>query len=88
VHDVRGDTALLVIEFADSSLDHDTGAKAATYAKYGVCEYWVIDAKTRQTQVFRNPKPEGYASWSEKSAKAKLTSKKVPELTVVLAKLV
>ena len=87
VHDVRGDIALLVIEIADSSLEHDTGAKAATFAKYGVCEYWVIDAKTRVTQVFRNPKPDGYASRSKKTAQSKLTSKKVPELSIVLAKL-
>ncbi len=87
VHDVRGDTALLVIEVADSSLDHDTGDKAATYAKYGVCEYWVIDAKTRVTQVFRNPGLTGYASQTEKSAKTKLVARKVPQLTVTLAKL-
>ena len=87
VHDVRGDTALLVIEIADSSLDHDIGTKADTYAKYGVCEYWVIDAKTRVTQVFRKPGPAGFSSQTEKPAKAKLLAMKAPGLTVTLARL-
>lgn len=57
VYDVRGETALLVIEIADTSLAHDTGSKAATYARYGVREYWVIDALSRATIVFRDPDP-------------------------------
>jgi Uma2 family endonuclease len=44
VPDVRGSTALLVIEIADSSLHYDLLAKAPLYASHGVREYWVMNA--------------------------------------------
>ena len=55
---------LLVIEVASSSLAYDTGVKARTYAALGVREYWVIDASTLATHVFRDPAGEGYGSVS------------------------
>ena len=42
---MRGSDVLLVIEVADTSLDKNVRLKAAIYAKYGVRELWVIDAK-------------------------------------------
>ncbi len=57
VHDVRGDTVLLAIEVSDSSYGNDTLTKAATYARFGVRDYWVIKAESRQTEIFRDPDP-------------------------------
>jgi Uma2 family endonuclease len=34
---------LLIIEIADSSLDHDRTVKADLYAESGIAEYWVAD---------------------------------------------
>ena len=57
---LEGQTALLVIEIADSSLRYDIGRKAALYASFGVRELWVIDAVRLTTRVFRRPSHEGY----------------------------
>ena len=49
--DVRGPTALLVIEIADTSLQYDIKKRAAIYAAHGVREYWVIDTRTMVTEL-------------------------------------
>lgn len=48
---VRGDSALLVVEVADTSLKFDRTVKADLYQTYGVREYWVIDVNARVTNV-------------------------------------
>lgn len=35
----------LLVEVADTSLDHDLGSKSAIYAANGVSEYWVFDVE-------------------------------------------
>ena len=55
--DVRGDTVLLVVEVADSSLAYDLNTKAGLYAAHGVREYWVINTKNLETRVHRDPTP-------------------------------
>ncbi len=50
-------TALLIIEVADSSLDNDTTTKSELYATAGVPDYWVLDLEHRQLLVFREPVP-------------------------------
>jgi Uma2 family endonuclease len=57
---VRGPTALLVVEIADSSLEYDLLTKAAIYASHGVREYWAIDAKALVTRIHRDARPNGY----------------------------
>lgn len=37
------DTALLIVEVADSSLRKDRGIKSEIYAEAGVPEYWIVD---------------------------------------------
>jgi Uma2 family endonuclease len=49
----RGDTVLLVVEVAASSLSFDKSVKADLYRDYGVREYWVVDAEARRTLVHR-----------------------------------
>ena len=61
-YDVRGDTALLVVEVADTSIDYDQGTKAPLYARFGVREYWVINARTLETHIHQGPSETGYAS--------------------------
>ena len=52
---------MLLVEVADTSLDHDLTAKVPRYASAGVREVWVIDAATRQTHRFRKPAEGTYA---------------------------
>jgi Uma2 family endonuclease len=50
-------TAALVIEVADTSLNHDITTKAETYAAGGIPDYWVLDVAGRRLLVFRDPLP-------------------------------
>ncbi len=50
-------TALLVVEVADTTLNHDLTTKAELYATAGIADYWVLDVDGRQLHVFRDPVP-------------------------------
>lgn len=52
---------MLVVEVADTNLDHDLRVKVPRYAAAGVPEVWVIDVITRTTHRFRCPKDVSYA---------------------------
>lgn len=51
---------LLVVEIADTTLAFDLARKAGVYARHGVADYWVVDARTLTTHVHRGPGPNGY----------------------------
>lgn len=51
----------LVIEFADSSLAYDQGAKLARYAAAGVPEVWVANLRTREVTTYAEPSGAEYA---------------------------
>ena len=85
--DVRGETALLVIEIAHTSLAYDVGTKAALYARHGVREYWVIDARSRLTTVHRQPSAAGYGEVREITDGETLVPLLAPELAVCLSNL-
>lgn len=82
--DVRGDSVLLVVEVADSSLAYDLGRKAPIYAANGVREYWVINARTLVTTVHRDPGASGFAETFEVAGDAVATPALVPELAIQL----
>lgn len=52
--------AELIIEVAESSLNHDR-QKALEYAAAGVREYWIVDLNRRCVEVYRNPSPDSTA---------------------------
>jgi Uma2 family endonuclease len=87
VPNVRGASALLVVEVADSSLAYDLDTKASLYAAHGVGEYWVIDARTLNTRVHREPAEAGYHDVIEVAANQRLVPKAAPELALTLAEL-
>lgn len=53
-HHPYPDDIFLLIEYSDSSLAKDLGAKKLVYAEAGIQEYWVSDLKNRQLRVFRD----------------------------------
>jgi Uma2 family endonuclease len=57
-------TALLVIEVSDTTLRFDQQRKASLYASAGIGEYWIINVKTRQLEVYRNPASEPSAPFA------------------------
>jgi Uma2 family endonuclease len=87
VTDVRGPTALLVVEIADSSLSYDLKIKAPLYARFGVPEYWVIDAQSLITTVHRGPGDAGYSRADRVNPGTKLTPLAAAELAVDIGSL-
>ena len=61
-HHPGAEDIYLVIEVADSTLKQDCEVKDKLYARSSIPEYWVIDIKNRQVQIFRDPTPTGYSS--------------------------
>jgi Uma2 family endonuclease len=86
-YDLRGGDALLAVEVADASLAYDRDTKAATYARFGVREYWVINARTLETIVHLEPAENGYANVVTKPGNALLTPTLAPMLVVRLTDL-
>jgi Uma2 family endonuclease len=52
--------ALLVVEVAETSLDHDLKVKLPLYAQAGIPEVWVVDLVREKVHVFRKPQGAGY----------------------------
>jgi Uma2 family endonuclease len=59
--------ALLIVEVADSSLDHDTTTKAELYATAGIADYWVLDVVNSRLLIFRDPVPAASGGTSYRS---------------------
>jgi Uma2 family endonuclease len=51
---------LLVIEVAETTLTRDREFKSFMYARDGISEYWIINLKTNQLEVYRDPDEERY----------------------------
>ncbi|HZL34497.1 MAG TPA: Uma2 family endonuclease [Tepidisphaeraceae bacterium] len=49
---------LLVIEVSDETLLYDQIVKSSLYAANGIPEYWVLNLRDRQLEVYRNPVPD------------------------------
>jgi Uma2 family endonuclease len=54
---VHPTTALLVVEGSESTLAFDRGEKASLYASAGIPEYWVVNLRNQQLEVYRDPVP-------------------------------
>jgi Uma2 family endonuclease len=75
---------LLLVEVADTTLSFDAGVKARIYAKLGVGEYWVVNAKTLETIVHLSPSAEGYTSVATVPPSATATPHRLPALAISL----
>jgi Uma2 family endonuclease len=49
---------VLIVEVSDSSLDYDRMVKGHVYAQAGVMEYWIVNLRDRQLQIYREPCPD------------------------------
>jgi Uma2 family endonuclease len=57
---VHPQTALLIVEVADTSLAQDRLTKAAIYAAAGIPEYWIVDVRGQRVEVYRQPVVDEY----------------------------
>ena len=80
-------SVLLLIEVADSSEAFDSGAKAKVYARLGVREYWIIRTKSMTARLHRDPGPDGYADFVERTASEQLVPSLIKDIGLRLAEL-
>ena len=85
LEDVKGSDILLLIEVATTSLPNDRAPKAQLYGRYGVREFWVVDAARRATFVHQGPQGHGWRSIVERGPDEALTVAASPGFSVRLA---
>jgi Uma2 family endonuclease len=56
------ESALLVVEVADTTLRYARGRKASLYARAGIAEYWIVTLADRVLEVHRDPTPDAAAA--------------------------
>ena len=87
IKDITAAKSLLIVEVADTSIGYDLGVKAATYARLGLPEYWVINARTLVTSIHRDPGVAGYPPAREAGPSEWIEPLHAPQLAVRLADL-
>jgi Uma2 family endonuclease len=84
----RAEDVLLLIEVADSSLAFDQGAKRDLYARYGIREYWVIDANAeRVVFTYQRPAQGAFRATRDVRRGETLSPIAFPSLQIVVADL-
>jgi Uma2 family endonuclease len=51
-------TAALLIEVSDTTLGYDRGRKGSLYARAGILDYWIVNLRRKQLEVYRAPIPD------------------------------
>ena len=74
----------LVIEFADSSLAYDQGAKLARYAAAGIPEVWVANLRTRQVTAYADPSGSAYTAVRTYRAGDSVSPQAFPDVTLAV----
>jgi Uma2 family endonuclease len=82
--DLKGPSALLVIEVSDTTLNTDLGVKARKYATAGVPHYWVIDVNTPCILAHARPGARGYAKPRKIAANAPIALPFMKQAKLVL----
>ena len=84
----------LLMEISDTSLAYDSKAKADAYAKNGIREYWIVNARKRKLKVYRDPQPDDkglfgyrYGSVTEYDASSTVTPLFRPDVSLRVADL-
>lgn len=55
--------AALIVEVSDSTLRYDQRKKASLYARQGIQDYWIVNLKNRQVEVYRVPVEDSSAAF-------------------------
>lgn len=59
--DTLPDTAVLMVEVADSTLATDRSDKASLYARYGIPELWIVNVASEELEIYRLPRRDALA---------------------------
>jgi Uma2 family endonuclease len=79
---VPGASVRLLVEIADTSLDHDVSRKARLYASRGVAEYWVLDVNAGVIHQMWSPQGEAYRERREVKLGERIKSATIEGLAV------
>jgi Uma2 family endonuclease len=75
---------LLVVEVADSSRRYDRTVKLRLYARAGIPEYWVVDAKTETLEIYRAPAGDQYAERQQPARGTTIAPLAFPDATIAI----
>jgi Uma2 family endonuclease len=87
IKDITAATSLLIVDVVDTSIGCNLAVKAPTYARLGLSEYWVINARTLVTSSHRAPGLDGYAPPRDAKPDEPIEPLLAPQLAVRLADL-
>lgn len=59
-HFPLAEDVLLLIEVSDSSIIYDKETKIPFYASQNIPEVWIVNLKTNQLEIYREPSVQGY----------------------------
>ena len=76
----------LLIEVADTSLETDRETKRRLYARHGIPEYWIVNLRDEQVEVFQTPQSDDYAT-KDTYTEGTLTPSLAPDQRVPVADL-
>ena len=75
----------LVIEFSDSSLAYDQGAKLARYAAAGVPEVWVANLRAQEVTSYAEPNGAEYAAVRTYRAGENISPRAFPDVVLAVS---
>lgn len=77
----------LLVEISDTTLERDRKQKAASYAKAGIADYWILDVNKQQVHVFREIVAGAYQRETILNEEATLSLLAFPNLEVQIDQL-
>ncbi len=90
--DAHPNTAELIVEVADSTIEYDRKRKTRLYARAGIPEYWILNILDRHLEVHRLPVRGDSSSLTYQDQRTLTSSEKVsllrsPETSILVADL-
>ena len=79
------DNVYLIIEFADSSLRYDQGAKLARYAAAGIPEVWIGNLHAREVTSYVQPSGAEYAAVHTYQAGESISPRAFPDVVLAVS---
>lgn len=77
----------LVIEVADSSIQHDRTTKVALYAEAAIPEYWIVDLNEMTVEVYTQPVGSAYTKIELLRDGDTLRPRELPNVAISIAEL-
>ena len=81
------DAYRLIVEVSDSSLLKDRIRKSALYADAGVAEYWIVNLRDRELEVYRDPAGGAYRSKATYAPSASVSPLNAPDSSILVSDL-